>query len=288
MFGIKTFLAGLTIGGVTSLLAMQFHVINTNDGLIVLPRVNRPPVRSTYVDVRKWSLAMWRQHPEVAKAAVRYGRPDLLGGGVLNSVFPQQTDFQAEPASNSETGKAKLALDALVPIKFTNPNGTENVIESKVPDPIFPFAKNQPQNAAQTTPPAGSSQLNHRTSNGVGNTVQPVFPGNVRVNDANLSGLPKLQNPIPIFDDVNTRTQNQRSQAKYNPQPKSDIFTDVLRALIPQNEQASTNSYRQHNAARPAFGIEAPNPNQRSVNPRQQKPPWQINKQNATPVVRPF
>lgn len=279
MFGIKTFLAGLTIGGVTSLLAMQFHVINTNDGLIVLPRVNRPPVRSTYVDVRKWSLSMWRQHPEVAKAAIKYGRPDLLGGGALNSIFPQQTGFQAEPTSNSKNEKSKFALDALVPIKFTNPNGSEGVVESKVPDPIFPFAKTQPQKR----PPAESPP----SGNDLANVVKPVFPENVRRSDANLSGLPKLQNPIPIFDEVIKQNQNQRPQQQYNPQPKSSVFTDVLRALIPQNEQASA-SNRQHNAARPAFGIQAPNPNQRTVRPRQPLPPWQIKEQNFAPTVRPF
>ncbi len=281
MFGIKTFLAGLTIGGVTSLLAMQFHVINTNDGLIVLPRVNRPPVRSTYVDVRKWSLSMWRQHPEVAQAAVKYGRPDLLGGGVLNSILPQQTGIQSVPASNSKNEKAKFALDALVPIKFSNPNGIEGVADSKVPDPIFPFARPQQQNIA----PEGSPRLD----NGLANTGKPVFPENVRRNDPNLSGLPKLQNPIPIFDGENARNQNQRSQQQYNPQPKSDVFTDVLRALIPQDEQASVGSKQQHNAARrPAFGIEAPNPNQRNARPKNQTPHWKINEPSSVPVVRPF
>lgn len=280
MFGIKTFLAGLTIGGVTSLLAMQFHVINTNDGLIVLPRVNRPPVRSTYVDVRKWSLSMWKQHPEVAQAAVRYGRPDLLGGGVLNSILPQQTGFQADPASKSKKEKAKFALDALVPIKFSNPNENESVADSKVPDPIFPFARTQPRKTPKGSP---------RIDDPLANSVKPVVPENVRINDANLSGLPKLQNPIPIYDDVITQKQNLKPQQQYNPQPKSDIFTDVLRALIPQNEQASANSNQQHNAARPAFGIQAPNPNQRqNVGPRQQSPSRHLKEQNFAPTVRPF
>ena len=282
MFGIKTFLAGLTLGGVTSLLAMQFHVINTNDGLIVLPRANRPPIRSTYVDVRKWSLSMWKQHPEVAQAAVKYGRPDLLGSGALNSIFPQQAGFQAEPTANPKNEKPKFALDALVPIKFSNPNGSVSVVEPKVPDPIFPFAKTPPEIPQEGFQPA----LNHQEHNHQGQRGEPVLPENSRVNSGSFSGLPKLQNPVPIFDEMITRNQNQRSQQQYNPQPKSGLFTDVLRALVPQNEQASAHSNRQHNAARPNFGVQAPNPNQRqNVNPGRSFPSQE---QNFAPTVRPF
>ncbi len=310
MFGLKTFLAGLFLGSVLSLLAMQVHVINTNDGLIVLPRSNRPPIRSTYVDVRKWSLSMWRQHPEVAEAAVKGGRPDLLADGALNSIFPKQTEVQSTPTSGSAAEKAKLAMESLVPIKFTSPNGEskiidQNVLEQKfevqpaqdkpVPDPVFPLKDFEIDTTKlqveKTTPPSATPNKPEKgLKESLSSVVDQIFPKDFTFQAPNPKGLPKLQSPIPIFEGEDLSTQKNSNLQSKQPviQKKEDLFTDVLRALIPQDEQASVQTPPPHSAAHPVFGIEAPAPSAPSENRKPQAPNWQLNRQNPIPFVKPF
>lgn len=290
MFGIKTFLSGLMLGSVTSLLAMQFHVINTNDGMIVLPRVSRPPLRSTYVDVRKWSLSMWRQHPDVAKAAVMYGRPDLLGDGVLNSIFPEQVEAETQPTGGSATDQAKLAMEALVPIKFTQPDPVVDVVTPEVPAPVFPFPLQEKsrESTIQQRESTGQHPTSSRQSEDAVSVVKQVFPRDFQIDESLLKGLPKLQDPIPIFDD-DTRFNNLSGSSKApSSGQETNLFTDVLRALIPGNQAAASTHGSQHGAAHETFRVEAPTP---GVPQRQQNSgqfPRQPDQSPVVPVVRPF
>lgn len=286
MFGLKTFLAGLFLGSVTSLLAMQFHVINTSDGLIVLPRSNRPPLRSTYVDVRKWSLAMWREHPEVAEAAMKFGRPDLLAEGALNSVFPKQTNATPAARSGSPTENAKLAMEALVPIKFTNPSRRESLTESSlagnVPEPVLPtdqfpladFSVKSLNDAPAV--PSPSPRVHESTGQ--------ILPEYFQLDSAALRGLPKLQDPIFIFDETPAKESVQpSSEGVHRSKNGTNLFTDVLRALVPQNKaQGPTGQY---SVAHPAFRVEAPQPHSR---PTSNGVPQRSQPQPAVPMIRPF
>lgn len=283
MAGFKTFMTGLCLGSVTSFVAMQIHVVNTNDGLTVLPRAHRPPVSSTYVDVRKWSLAMWRQHPEVAEAALKSGRVDLLGDGALNSIFPKQagTDSETLPTSNTANEKAKLAMEALVPIKFTNPDGEQAVMKPNVPDPktveeIFPKHFTQQNDKQSTNDEPAHDFLTH---------IKEVLPQEIQLDESLLNALPKLQRPIPIRDSVDPAGVASNGQTSEPSTEKTDLFTDVLKALIPPKakEQAST-IVPQHSVAHPAYRIQAPTPHSQQAAPR----PSQINQQPVVPVVRPF
>lgn len=284
MAGLKTFIAGLFLGSVTSLVAMQIHVVNTNDGLTVLPRSHRPPISTTYVDVREWSISMWRQHPEVAEAALKSGRLDLLGDGALNSIFPKQAGTNAEtvPASKLATDKAKLAMEALVPIKFTTPEGKEKIVKPNVPNPV-PFSEVLPSGNAG----ANSVQKEITTNkNSVFPLSDEIFPKNFQLDEALMKGLPKLQRPIPIQDDV--LPSQQIPETAVNKSEQSDLFTDVLKALIPPKakEQASILA-PQHSVAHPAYRIEAPAPNSQQVLPQHQQL-QNNNPQPSIPVVRPF
>lgn len=290
MFGIKTFLSGLTLGSVTSLLAMQFHVINTNDGMIVLPRVSRPPLRSTYVDVRKWSLSMWRQHPDVAKAAVMYGRPDLLGDGVLNSIFPEQAEAEMQPTGGSASDQAKLAMEALVPIKFTHPDPVPDVVTPEVSAPVFPFPLQEKsrESSLQQRETNGQHSASSRRHEELTSVVNQVFPSDFRIDESLLKGLPKLQDPIPIFDDDTRLKDLSGSSNAPRTGRETNLFTDVLRALIPGTSEAASTHGAQHGAAHETFRVEAPSPGV----PQQQQTSGQLPRQPdqspVVPVVRPF
>lgn len=95
MFGLKMFLGGTLIGMCSGLFVANYHVVNSSQGLAVVPRTQRPPLRSTYVDIRSWSQSMWVNHPEVTAALIADGRSSLIGenlkANLLNEIVPKQT-----------------------------------------------------------------------------------------------------------------------------------------------------------------------------------------------------
>lgn len=132
MFGIRPFLFGLLMGAGGGLFAANYHVVNTAQGVVVVPRTQRPPLRSSYVDIRSWSEAMWVNHPEVTQALIADGRSSLIGDNLkenlLNEILPQQT--QDDRSSRSRT----IARRTDVPISIeTAPSNPRRVGEPSVP-----------------------------------------------------------------------------------------------------------------------------------------------------------
>ena len=95
MFGLRMFLIGLLVGTCAGLFVAHFHVVNTSQGVVVVPRTPRPPLRSSYVDIRSWSPSMWANHPEVTQALMADGRSALIRetveNNLLEDLLPQQT-----------------------------------------------------------------------------------------------------------------------------------------------------------------------------------------------------
>jgi hypothetical protein len=58
--------------------ATRQHVVRYDDGFVVVSRVEQPPLRSTYADIRNWGAGMWKQYPEVAAALVQGGHGRLV------------------------------------------------------------------------------------------------------------------------------------------------------------------------------------------------------------------
>ena len=96
MFGIRVFSIGLLLGLVGGIFITHFHVLRTKDGFTVVARVNQPPLRSTYCDVREWSGAMWANHPEVTAALTASGRSKLIGQSLLDDakhgILPESSE----------------------------------------------------------------------------------------------------------------------------------------------------------------------------------------------------
>ncbi len=105
MFGIRPFLCGLLAGACGGLFVTNFHVVNTPEGVVVVPRTQQPPLRSSYVDIRNWSEAMWANHPEVTAALVADGRSSLIGDNLqdnlLDKILPKQTRGEILPRARS-------------------------------------------------------------------------------------------------------------------------------------------------------------------------------------------
>ena len=291
MFGLKTFCFGLMLGCIGCYLSMQFHVVNTNDGLIVLPRAHRPTLRSVYVDVRKWSLSMWKQHPEVAEAAVLSGRPDLLAEGALNSILPEGTSAAGQATQPTSAENAKIAMDALVPIRFSNPQPETHHLSTgnsflpiKIPTIDFNWHQTAPEQVRNIPVP---------------DIQDEVLPTDFPWKNLDESKFPILKQPVPIDEPAPARSQ----QASPSSDSGSDWFRSLLKNLIPSGEQASVQPNAQQQAARqnpminnnnaPAWAGQSnalPNPalgtnRHAPVNPFLQQP---APNNRIYPAVRPF
>ncbi|MEZ5943363.1 MAG: hypothetical protein R3C18_18360 [Planctomycetaceae bacterium] len=122
----KGFLAGLTVGALLALFAVNYHVVHTTEGHVVISRTTRAPLRSSYVDVRKWSDAMWQQYPEVATALSKSGHTAAM----TSSGLPEnalQVSVDAEPLFGAI--EDVIPVEVPVPIRFFDENG--QVVESQ-------------------------------------------------------------------------------------------------------------------------------------------------------------
>jgi hypothetical protein len=73
------FLFGILVGGGLVGFGFKYHVVYTNDGLVLVPK-QQATFADLYVDIRSWKQSDWQAHPELARSLVTHGRSDLLGG----------------------------------------------------------------------------------------------------------------------------------------------------------------------------------------------------------------
>ena len=72
-----TLLLGIGLGGCAVYIGFNYHVLQTNDGLLFVPKVEAD-LQDPYCDVRQWGADDWRGHTKLTEAVVRYGRGDLV------------------------------------------------------------------------------------------------------------------------------------------------------------------------------------------------------------------
>jgi hypothetical protein len=102
MFGIKRVVVGMLIGGGTMYFADHYHLVHTTEGLVVVPRAQQVPLRSSYADVRGWDAAKWAQYPELTEALQQDGRGQLIVNGSLQGLLQQAgTAFGVLPSATA-------------------------------------------------------------------------------------------------------------------------------------------------------------------------------------------
>lgn len=97
MSRIWAFLTGMLCGALVLHVAMNYHVVRSNDGLHL---VGKSPARlsETFVDIRAYGIADWTGHPQLAAALVESNKQHLLGDSAaatfhqsINQLLPGQT-----------------------------------------------------------------------------------------------------------------------------------------------------------------------------------------------------
>ncbi|MEQ9411927.1 MAG: hypothetical protein RIK87_29705 [Fuerstiella sp.] len=107
----KPFLFGIILGAGIAVCALQFHVVQSHEGIRIIPRTPQPSLGLAFADVRNWDAETWADRPELVRALVAHGSTDLVSASVADSVVN---------AVKSETG----TLDQLR--SFLNTPAPEN------------------------------------------------------------------------------------------------------------------------------------------------------------------
>jgi hypothetical protein len=79
----------MLLGAGVTFVATRYHVVRYQEGVMLVSRSQQPPLRSSYVDIRDWGAAMWKQYPEVATALANGGHSQLIAAGVAEDLRKQ-------------------------------------------------------------------------------------------------------------------------------------------------------------------------------------------------------
>ena len=82
---MRNFVLGFFAGAAALYSSMCFHVVRADNGTHMVAKTALT-FRDSYVDVRKFDVAEWREHVPLAEALLKANKKELMGDGVENSV----------------------------------------------------------------------------------------------------------------------------------------------------------------------------------------------------------
>lgn len=81
---MKQFIAGMLCGAFLLYIAMHYHIVRTNNGTSLVPKVSNN-LKDVYVDVRQYNLSDWQQHKPLAAAIMKSDQSEILEDASLAS-----------------------------------------------------------------------------------------------------------------------------------------------------------------------------------------------------------
>jgi len=120
----KPWMFGAALGASAMFFAQQYHVVQSQNGLQIIPRTPQQSLGLAYADVRTWSPSQWTDRPELARALMAHGSADLISESVASSL----ADRISEETST---------LDELRGFLNRNENGAGNSEDSLLSFPSF-------------------------------------------------------------------------------------------------------------------------------------------------------
>lgn len=89
----KPVLFGAIFGGGLAFVALQYHLVRSDDGFRLVPRAPQPSIGLAFVDIRDFGMQEWDDRPELVQAITQHGSTDLIDESareqVTNVVAPQ-------------------------------------------------------------------------------------------------------------------------------------------------------------------------------------------------------
>lgn len=80
----SSFLLGMVAGAMVLGAAMNFHLVRSDDGMLMIPKVTKG-LHDPYADIRAFTLDDWQQHRPLAAAIVQANKSELLADSSLSN-----------------------------------------------------------------------------------------------------------------------------------------------------------------------------------------------------------
>lgn len=84
MSRFSSFLLGMVAGAALLGAAMNFHLVRSDDGILMIPKLNKG-LHDPYADIREFTLDDWQQHRPLAAALMQANKSELLADGSLSN-----------------------------------------------------------------------------------------------------------------------------------------------------------------------------------------------------------
>ena len=92
---LGSFVMGLVIGGVGVYISLEYHVVRSDEQFELVPKLSAN-FSETYVDVRGWTLADWKEHKMLVAAVVKAKKEYLLKGAAADSLLDGMKNILSE------------------------------------------------------------------------------------------------------------------------------------------------------------------------------------------------
>ena len=80
-----SFVWGVVVGASLLYCVMTYHVVHTQDGLQVVPKITAG-LPGTYVDIRGFGIDDWARHCSLAMALIHADKGDLMGDAAMSPL----------------------------------------------------------------------------------------------------------------------------------------------------------------------------------------------------------
>ena len=84
---LKSLLVGLLMGAGGMYAGLQYHLLQAEEGFLIVPRTPQQRLQDAYADVRDWDAGSWSSRPQLALAVTQDGRGDLISEGVKSNLL---------------------------------------------------------------------------------------------------------------------------------------------------------------------------------------------------------
>ena len=89
---ITYLLAGMILGGLVVATSLKYHVLRTNDGFTLVPKLSNS-FESAYVDVREFGLTDWAKHQALTAAIIQSKKEHILQSSAQQSAQRQMNEW---------------------------------------------------------------------------------------------------------------------------------------------------------------------------------------------------
>lgn len=257
----KPFLFGALFGAGTVFIGLQYHVVQSLEGIRVVPRTPQHAIGLAYVDIRNWGAEQWADRPELARALVAHGSTDLVASSVTeglvesisseSSILDELRGFANESPDSNDADSLFNDSD-FAPIKAPSESNNQGLI-------TIPFEDARGKSSGDTASTSNSAVRQSPASGDIKfDSDEPAWKRKYRSDDTVVARAPVTgQRDIPSVDDVfGTGRSTRSSQSSFGmdrPESEShntsteltaDQETNLLEGMLFGDQETSSRKSR--------------------------------------------